>query len=142
MLLARRRSGLWSIPAGEAEQQDGDSLVNTAVRETIEEFGCPDLVKNQTAPARANAPGGRMIPQMHWRLGVWEWTTLFIELPHRPERFPDRSSLDFTEFTEARWFALPSGTVDLPKPTELLPRLAVWKLRWHLRRRQRDTSID
>jgi 8-oxo-dGTP pyrophosphatase MutT (NUDIX family) len=107
LLLARRKSGIWSIPGGGSTRHDADAAA-TAWRETREEFGHPQQ------------PGQVLFTQRYpFSLFGFDWTTLVVELPAIPDPslFPSPHARDFhREFTEARWFPI----TRLPKRTHSL----------------------
>jgi 8-oxo-dGTP pyrophosphatase MutT (NUDIX family) len=107
LLLARRKSGVWSIPGGGSTRHDADAAA-TAWRETHEEFGHPPQ------------PGQLLFTKRYpFSLFGFDWTTLVVELPATPapSLFPSPHARDFhREFTEAGWF--PANR--LPKRTHLL----------------------
>jgi 8-oxo-dGTP pyrophosphatase MutT (NUDIX family) len=97
VLLARRKSGVWSISGGKASIRDADHQ-ETAWRETEEEFGVP--LDRGTFLFEQRYPFG---------LGGFDWTTLVHQLPviTDPSVFPNPHARDFhREFTEARWFPI------------------------------------
>jgi 8-oxo-dGTP pyrophosphatase MutT (NUDIX family) len=107
LLLARRKSGIWSIPGGGSTRHDADADA-TAWRETREEFGHPPQ------------PGQVLFTQRYpFSLFGFDWTTLVVELPAIPDPslFPSPHAHDLhREFTEARWFPITRP----PKRTHLL----------------------
>ena len=95
-------------------------------------FPTPEAVLKASPDRLRNA--GLSRPKAHYVLGIAQ-QAVDGHIPTLEEC--DRMTDD--ELVSRLTFALPSGTADLPNPTELLARLAVWKLQWHLRRRHRDT---
>jgi 8-oxo-dGTP pyrophosphatase MutT (NUDIX family) len=110
VLLAERRSGVWSLPAGGRDNADAD-LWATAKRETIEEFGW------LPQPARLLfAPPILLLP-------FYRWQTFVLKLEAKPDRYPDFSTAGFrAEFRQAAWFplsSLPPRTHPMHWPTLL-----------------------
>ena len=107
LLLARRKSGIWSIPGGGSSRHDSDAAA-TAWRETHEEFGPPQ-------------DHGQVLFTQRYPFALlgFDWTTFVVELPAIPDPslFPSPHARDFRhEFTEARWFPI----TRLPKRTHPL----------------------
>jgi len=104
LLGCRSRSGIWSIPGGEAHR--GEQPWDTAFRETNEEFG--------------ELPNGmELICSLRFPLLIFDWTTFVVRLPEG-SGLPDRTARDFSnEFRDAAWFpitALPLKTHPLIHP--------------------------
>lgn len=96
VLLARRKSGVWSIPGGGAISADQGPW-ETAWRETAEEFG--------PVPDRWSREGSMRYP---FGLLGFEWTTfvLRLEAPPAIDKFPVRAGTHFHhEFDDASWFS-------------------------------------
>lgn len=118
LLLARRKSGVWSIPGGGRSSQDRDAASN-AWRETREEFG--------ELPCTGHL---LFVLRYPFSLIGFDWTTLVIALRSPPDQslFPSPKARDFfSEFTEARWFCI----CDLPKRTHFLLYPIIFRLRLH-----------
>ena len=119
MLLGRRRSGVWSIPGGARNRMDA-SAVDTAWRETHEEFG--------PLPANAGLPEQLLTFSYPFSCLGFSWKTIVVMLPTMPDEheFPSPAARDFhVEFTRADWFLISS----LPPRTHLLLYPVIWRLK-------------
>ena len=122
ILLALRRynpgKNTWSIPGGGLERADGKDLVRCALRETREEgFGGHPTVEAALTAAQSRE---LMVPgscSVRIRLPFFDWRTLLVELPHKPEGWPRQ----IREFSRAEWFKMKS----LPARTHLGVRWAL-----------------
>lgn len=120
LLGCRKRSGVWSIPGGGSSYADTDPW-DTALRETIEEFG-----EIPTPYARVSS--------MRFPFGVlgFDWTTFVLRLAKIPDPslFPNSQAKDFRhEFRDAQWFpiqALPPKTHILLRPVIARMRILGW----------------
>ena len=125
ILLARRKSGFWSIAGGRANC--GEDLEPAALRETKEEFG--------VSPESA-----RECFHFNYPLAVlgfgFRWKTVLHELSERTQFgvFPDPRARDFyREFSKAEWFPID----ELPARTNWLVCPVVWKLKRFIAKRKR-----
>jgi 8-oxo-dGTP pyrophosphatase MutT (NUDIX family) len=122
ILLGLRKYGFdrntWSIPGGGLQPQDAGDLVRCAVREAQEEgFAGHPIVEAALRAAQSRelmAPGSGSV---RIRLPFFDWRTLLVELPEKPDKWPRR----IREFREAKWFRVNE-----------LPARTHWGVRWVL----------
>ena len=122
ILLALRKynpnKNTWSIPGGGLEILDAGDLIRCALREAREEgFGSHATVEAALTAAQSRelmAPGSSSV---RIRLPFFDWRTLLVELPHKPEGWPRQ----INEFSRAEWFNVKS----LPPRTHLGVRWVV-----------------
>lgn len=126
ILLALRKynpnKNTWSIPGGGLERLDAGDLIRCAMRETREEgFGGHPNVEAALTAAQSRelmSPGSSSV---RIRLPFFDWRTLLVELPQKPEGWP----LQIREFSRAQWFNVKS----LPPRTHLGVKYALRFLR-------------
>jgi hypothetical protein len=93
ILLALRKynpnKNTWSIPGGGLERLDAGDLIRCAMRETREEgFGGHPNVEAALTAAQSRelmSPGSSSV---RIRLPFFDWRTLLVELPQKPEGWP------------------------------------------------------
>jgi 8-oxo-dGTP pyrophosphatase MutT (NUDIX family) len=120
ILLAQRKSGIWSIPGGGMSRRDGRNSFACAKRETAEEFGANLAVTKslETEPPRRR--------RVSFRLFFFNWDTYIVELPCKPSDYPSSTARDYrAEFRAHQWFTLSA----LPKKRHhlLLPVILLLK---------------
>lgn len=111
LLGCRKRSGVWSIPGGEAHR--GEQPWETALRETTGEFG--------------EFPSGwERLSSVRFPFVLFDWTTFVVRLPETSAAYPDRTAKDFArEFGDAAWFPADS----LPRKTRVLLHPVMMRLK-------------
>lgn len=116
ILLALRKynpnKDTWSIPGGGLELQDGRDLIRCALREAREEgFGGDPIVEAALIDAQNRELMQLDSRSVRIRLPFFNWRTLLVELPHKPDSWPK----NIHEFSRAEWFSLKA----LPPRTHL-----------------------